>query len=163
MPAPPCYVPWSLTRPFLWSSSWNPNKRCELRDTKETNCYSSPCAFSISAFACPYVFCCSNVALAGDAMVPWTYGRSMSCGREGCDRGKHSSLLIRLGPGISCRFGISNYPPVLLLGGKCQGCCNQKLQMWNIYIYTFRITHTHRHWYCHDHLSPSLPATTRRS
>lgn len=64
MPAPPCYVPWSLTRPFLWSSSWNPNKRDELRDTKETNCYLSPCAFSISAFACPYVFllieCCTR-------------------------------------------------------------------------------------------------------
>ena len=143
MPAPPCYVPWSLTRPFLWSSSWNPNKRCELRDTKETNCYSSPCAFSISAFACPYVFCCSNVALAGDAMVPWTYGRSMSCGREGCDRGKSSSLLIRLGPGISCRFHILNYKPVLLLGGKCKGCCNQMLQMWQIYKYIYIYSELH--------------------
>ena len=112
------------------------------------------CHRALSAFQRLFVlmsFCCSNVALAGDAMVPWTYRSSMSCGREGCDRGKSSSLLIRLGPGISHMFHILNYKPVLLLGGKCKGCCNQKLQMWHIELHintVIGIAMTTRHPAC---------------
>ena len=66
------------------------------------------CDFSTAAFACPYVFlllgCCTCRWCNGSldiqnavTEVPWV----VDYGREGCDRGKHSSLLIRLGPGIS--------------------------------------------------------------